>query len=107
VESAELLAGLHKTRPVAAILEDSRALVAKTAGGHAVALLPFDYVRWTERLADSAPELAARSRKELGAQYLEAQVSGTATAAARAGLARAGFKVRMGVTEGLLFKPAV
>jgi hypothetical protein len=106
VESAELLAGLHKTRPVSAILDDSRALIAKTAGGRVVALLPFDYVRWTERLAQSALELAARSRNELGARSLEVQVSGMATAAARAGLARAGWKVRVGVAEGLLFKPA-
>jgi hypothetical protein len=105
VESAELLAGLHKTRPVTAVLEDSRALIAKT-GGTAVALLPFDTLRWTERLARSAAELASRSRSELRARSLEARVSGTVTPAARAGLAAAGWKVKVGATEGLLFKPA-
>jgi hypothetical protein len=106
VESAELLAGLHKVRPVSEILEDSRALIARTGGGRVVALLPFDYVRWTERLAQSAAELASRSRKELGAKSLEARVSGTATAAAKAGLVRAGWKVTEGRTEGLLTQPA-
>jgi hypothetical protein len=106
VESAELLAGLHKTRPVSAILQDSRALVARTRGRRVVALLPFDHLRWTERLAQSAPELATRARKELGARSLEAHVSGSATAAAKAGLAAAGWTVRERVTEGLMTMPA-
>ena len=106
VESAELLAGLHKTRPVSAILEDSRAMIAKTGGGRAVALFPFDYVRWTEGLAESSLELAARARHELRARSLEARISGTATPAARAGLAAAGWKVVEGMTQGLLTQPA-
>jgi hypothetical protein len=106
VESAELLAGLHKKQAVSSILEDSRAAVAKTADGRAVALLPFDYLRWTERLAKSAPEIAERARQELAAKSLEAQLTGTASAAAKAGLEKAGWKVKEGVTEGLLFKPA-
>jgi hypothetical protein len=106
VESAELLAGLHKTRPVSAILEDSRALVAKTRGGRAVALLPFDSLRWTERLAQSASELATRARKELGARSLEARLSGSASAAARKGLGAAGWTLRERFTEGLLTAPA-
>jgi hypothetical protein len=106
VESAELLAGLHKAQPVSAILEDSRGMVAKTGGGRAIALLPFDYVRWTEPLAKSALEIAARARQELGATALEVDVSGTASAPAKAGLERAGWKLKEGVTEGLLFKPA-
>jgi len=106
VESAELLAGLHKTQPVSAILEDSRAMIAKTSDGRAIAMLPFDYVRWTERLAKSALEIAARARQELGATILEADVTGTTSAAAKAGLERAGWKLKENVTEGLLFKPA-
>ena len=106
VESAELLAGLHKTQPVSAILEDSRAMIAKTAGGRALAMLPFDYLRWTERLAKAALEIAARARQELGATALEVDVTGTASAAAKAALEKAGWKVKEGVTEGLLFKPA-
>ncbi len=106
VESAELLVGLHKTQPVSAILEDSRGMIAKTGGGSVVALLPFDYVRWTERLAKSSLEIAARARAELGATALEAHVMGTASATGKAGLERAGWKVKEGVAEGLLFKPA-
>jgi len=106
VESAELLAGLHKRQPTSAILEDSRALVAKTGDGRAIALLPFDYVRWTERLAKSALEIAARARQELGATALEVDLTGTASAGAKAGLDAAGWKLKENVTEGLLFKPA-
>ncbi len=106
VESAELLAGLHKSQPVSAILEDSRAMIAKTGGGRALAMLPFDYLRWTERLAKAALEIAARARQELGATALEVDVTGTASTAAKAGLERAGWKLKENVTEGLLFKPA-
>jgi hypothetical protein len=106
VESAELLAGLHAARPVAAILDDSRAVVAQTAGGRVVLLLPFDYVRWTERLALTSVEIAGRARHELGARSLEAQASGTVTAPARAGLKAAGWTVTEHVTRGLLTKPA-
>ncbi len=106
VESAELLAGLHKTEPVSAILEDSRALVAKVRGDRAVALLPFDYLRWTPRLAQSASELATRARKELGAKSLDARLSGSASAAARKGLGAAGWTLNERVSEGLRTTPA-
>ena len=100
-ESAELLAGLHKTAPVSAILEDSRALIAKT-GGTAVALLPFDYLQWTEPLSKAAVEIAGRAKKELGAAALEVRLPGTATASAKEGLLGAGWKVKEGVRSGLL-----
>ena len=106
VESAELLAGLHTTQPVSAIFEDSRTMIAKTGGGRVIALLPFDYVRWTESLSQAVVEIAARARKELGATALEVQVSGTASAPAKAGLEAAGWNVKEGVTKGLLFLPA-
>jgi hypothetical protein len=106
VESAEMLAGLHKTQPVSAILEDSRAMVAKTGGGRAVAILPFDYIRWTEPLAKAAIEIAARARKELGATALEINVMGTASASAKAGFEGGGWKLKEGPTAGLLFLPA-
>jgi hypothetical protein len=105
VESAEMLAGLHKTEPVSAILEDSRAMVART-GSQAVALMPFDRLRWTESLKDSAREIGARSRKELGATALTVQLSGQATPTARARLRAAGWTVREGVVAGLLVTPA-
>ena len=62
VESAEMLQGLHKARPVTALLEDSRALVAQTQAG-AVALLPLDYVYWTEKFAKATVEIAGRARR--------------------------------------------
>jgi len=105
VESAELLAALHKAQPVASVLEDSRALVAKT-GTAAVALLPFDHLRWTERVSKAAAEIAGRARAELGASALEIRLTGSATAAAKQGLAAAGWQVKEGVTSGLAVPPA-
>ena len=93
VESAEWLAGLNKTEPVSSILGDSRAIVAKT-GTRAVALLPVDWVRWKEELQRITAELAARARRELGATALEMRVTGTVTAAAKAGLRAEGWTVK-------------
>jgi hypothetical protein len=78
---------------VTAVLSDSGALVARTRRG-AVALLPFDWVHWTEALQKSSLEIAQRARKELAATRLEARISGTATPAARAGLGRAGWTLK-------------
>jgi hypothetical protein len=69
-------------------------------------LFPFDDLRWTERLDQSSREIATRARHELAARSLEAHISGTATVAAKSGLAAAGFKVRTGMTTGLLVPPA-
>jgi hypothetical protein len=95
VESAELLAHLHAQEPVTAVLSDSGAVVARTRRA-AVALLPFDWVHWTEALQKSSLEIAERARKELGAARLEVHISGTATRAARAGLGAAGWTVEDG-----------
>jgi hypothetical protein len=57
-------------------------------------------------LDQSSREIATRARHELGARSLEAHISGTATVAAKAGLMAAGFKVRTGMTTGLLVPPA-
>src|SRR5262245_46565214 len=105
VESAELLAGLHKASPVTAVLEDSRALVARM-GDRAVALLPFDYLRWTEALQKAAGEIGGRAKAELGAKVLEVRIAGKVSEGARAGLAEAGWQVKEGVSEGLSVKPA-
>jgi hypothetical protein len=96
VESAELLADLHRSGPVAAVLQDSRTLVARR-GTAAIALLPFDWLRWTEALHKASAEIAARARNELGARTLEARLSGSATPSAKAGLAAAGWTVKEGV----------
>lgn len=105
VESAELLSGLDKARPVSLVLDDSRALVAKTERG-AVALLPFDHVRWTESLAESSTDLAVRAHREFAVSALELQVTGTVTEAAKEHLAASGWTIVEGVTDGLLYKPA-
>ncbi|HET7291303.1 MAG TPA: hypothetical protein VFM88_02665 [Vicinamibacteria bacterium] len=105
VESAELLAGFHKTSPVTAVLEDSRGLVARS-GDRAVALLPFDHLYWTEPLKKAAAEIGGRAKAELGARSLEAHVVGKASEAARSGLAAAGWQVKEGTAEGLSVKPA-
>lgn len=105
VESAELLAGLHKASPVTAVLEDSRGLVART-GDHAVALLPFDYLRWTEALQKAAVEIGGRAKAELGAKTLEVRIAGKVSEATRKGLAAAGWQVKEGVADGLSVQPA-
>jgi hypothetical protein len=96
---------LHERQPVTAVLADSRARVARS-GTRASALFPFDWVRWTEELHRSSLEIAARAKKELGARTLEARVSGTATPAARAGLAAAGWAVSERAVNGLAVLPA-
>jgi hypothetical protein len=105
VESAEMLAGLHKATPVTAVLQDSRALVARR-GASAVALLPFDTMRWTEPLSQAAAEIAGRAKKELGATALAIHLSGKATAAAREGLTQSGWQLKERVTDGLTVLPA-
>jgi hypothetical protein len=44
---------------------DSRAMVG-LAGGRAVALLPLDYVAWTEPVAEASGEIAERARRSWG-----------------------------------------
>jgi hypothetical protein len=105
VESAEMLVGMHKAEPVSAILEDSRAMVAKS-GTRAAVLLPVDWVRWTEALQKGGQEIAGRAKQELGAGVLEVRVSGTATPAARQGLAEYGWTVKERVVAGLTMPPA-
>ncbi len=104
VESAETLAGLHQHEAVSRILPDSRAMVAKV-GTRAVALLPFDWLRWTEGLQSSAIETAARAKRELGVKTLEMRVSGATSRSANAGLLAAGWTVTDGVVAGLGVRP--
>ena len=93
VESAEMLAGMNKTEPVSTLITDSRGVVAKT-GTRAVALLPVDWVRWTEEIQRVTTEFAERARRELGATALEMRITGTATVAAKAGLRSEGWTVK-------------
>lgn len=92
VESAELLQREHETSAVTRVLTDSRALVASRAGGEAIAVLPFDWLRATETTGAEFAELARRAEAELGASTRRVVVSGTVTDAATAALAAAGWR---------------
>lgn len=92
VESAELLQREHETSAVTRVLTDSRALVASRAGGEAIVVLPFDWLRATETTGAEFAELARRAEAELGASTRRVVVSGTVTDAATAALAAAGWR---------------
>jgi hypothetical protein len=92
-ESAEMLARFHKTAPVAAVLTDSRALVAKTKDGRAVVLLPVDWVRWSEVYDKSLAEIEKRAQAELGATKRELRMTGTMSAVAKRETAARGWTV--------------
>ena len=70
VESAEMLENLHAKEPVSAVLTDSRSMVALT-GERAVVLYAFDYIAWTEHVAEVLTEIDQRAKAELGASRLE------------------------------------
>ena len=93
VESAEWLVQMNKTEPVSALLSDSRGVVAKK-GSAAVALLPVDWVRWTEEIQRVTTEFAARARRELAVTSLEMRITGTVTPAAKTGLRAEGWTVK-------------
>jgi hypothetical protein len=99
VESTAMLTRLHKTSPVASILTDSRAMVAKTKDGRAVALLPLDWVSWTEVYENALGEVEKRAKQELGAQKLELHIEGTMSAVAKKETAARGWKVVENVTS--------
>ncbi len=93
VESAEMLARFHKLTPVAAVLPDSRALVAKTKDGRAVILLPVDWVRWTKAYDQALAQITRRAKAELGASGLELRTTGALSAVARQETSARGWKV--------------
>ena len=64
---------------VAAVLTDSRALVAKLPSGEAAALLPLDWVRSTAAAGEQLRQIGARAKEELGATSLRLRVSGQVT----------------------------
>jgi hypothetical protein len=100
VESALLLADFHKKTPVASVLTDSRALVAKTKDGRAVVLLPVDWVRWTEAYEKSLGEIEKRAKEELGASKLELRMTGTMSAVAKKEMAARGWTVTENLPSG-------
>lgn len=79
VESAELLQRRHEREPVSKVLTDSRALVAATGRGLAVALLPLDWVRWTAASSAALREIESRAKQELGVSSLEVSLAGAAS----------------------------
>jgi hypothetical protein len=100
VTSAEMLEWQHGEAGVSAVLMDSRALVG-VAEGRAVALLPLDYVAWTEPVAEAGAEIAERAKKELGASGLEMHLTGQASARARTELQSIGWRLKEGVLGGI------
>jgi hypothetical protein len=97
VESAEMLQRFHKASPVSAVLADSRAVVAKTQAGRTVALVPVDWIQWSEPFAKAATEAAGRARKELGATALELRITGKASDVAKKEASALGWTVVEGV----------
>jgi hypothetical protein len=93
VESVELLRHLHAKASVAAILTDSRALVAKTQDGRGVALVPVDGIYWNEAGAEAVREAGARAKKELGATRLELHLTGRVSEVAKREVAALGWSV--------------
>ncbi len=106
VESAEMLQALHAKTKVAAVLPDSRAMVAKVRDGRAIVLLPVDWVRWTEAFEKSATEVEGRARSELGARKLELRTTGRLSPTAKSELAARGWTVIEGLAAGAAATPA-
>jgi hypothetical protein len=79
VESAEMLEKWHAREAVTSVLTDSRALVAKTRSGKGVALLPLDWIRWTDATETAVRDLTSRARQGLGAKELQIALTGRAS----------------------------
>jgi hypothetical protein len=92
VESAEMLHRFHANSPVASMLTDSRAVVARMPAGQGVALLPFDWLRRSAATLAEFRDLATRAKQELGTVTLHLRVSGTVTEAAARDLATLGWQ---------------
>jgi hypothetical protein len=97
VESAEMLQRFHAASPVAEVLTDSRALIAKTKDGRAVALLPVDWIGWTPEFAKAAADAGARAKKELAASKLELRLTGRVSPVAKTEAAALGWTAVEGV----------
>ena len=93
VESAELLPQRHVKTPFAALLMDSRAMVAFAADHQAAVLPPVDWVRWTATAESTLREIDARARKELKATRLVIVLTGRTSDRTRKELADRGSKL--------------
>jgi hypothetical protein len=105
-QSAEMLQLLHEKSPVAAVLPDSRAMVAKTKDGLGFVLLPVDYIRWTEFIEKALGEIAGRAKAELGVTKLELRTTATVSPTAKKELAARGFTVTERLPYGQEVVPA-
>lgn len=76
IEGAEMLQAAHAESRVTSILADSRTVVARRPSGEVVALLPLDWVRYSDTGAATLREMATRAKEELGATSLRLRVSG-------------------------------
>ena len=92
-ESAEMLERFHKSEPVAAILPDSRAVVAKTKSGRGVVLVALDYLSWTAEAEKAVKEISSRAQTELQAKGLELRLTGRASDRAKQELKALGWTV--------------
>lgn len=99
VESAEMLKRQHGEGAVTSVLGDSRAMVA-LSGNRAIALLPLDYLSWTEPVAQAVAEIVERAKNELGASDLEMQLTGRASGRARSELQELGWALRERAATG-------
>lgn len=93
VESAEMLQKWHARQPVASVLTDSRALVARDQQGNAAALLPIDWIRWMAPTEDALREVADRARRELKATGLQMVLTGSTSPRAAREIAAQGWTI--------------
>jgi hypothetical protein len=93
VESAEMLQHFHAKAPVVEMLADSRAALAKTQDGRGVALVPVDWVQWTEPFQKAAREAGERAKQELGVAKLELHLTGRASDLAKKEASALGWSV--------------
>jgi hypothetical protein len=93
VESAEMLQDFHAKAPVVEMLADSRAALAKTQDGRGVALVPVDWVQWTEPFQKAAREAGERAKQELGVAKLELHLTGRASDLAKKEASALGWSV--------------
>jgi len=101
-ESARMLKRLNATSRVAAVLPDSRAMVARANDGRGVVLLPVDWVHWTPAFENGASEIGTRARQELSATSLELEMTGRMSPTAKKRLAALGWKMK----EGAALRPS-
>jgi hypothetical protein len=91
LQSARLLATLHKQEPIAKILAGLRLPTAQTSDGHIIVIGAFDAVYWTEDVADY--EAALHAALPPAATGLQLWLSGSISPRARSELTARGWNV--------------